>query len=104
MHREILSSREVEQFRRDGYLVPGFRFDDDKLNRLQNLADELLTANAKFGDTPMVCPHVPGGGVQGLRGNEAWMRYSDDPDILDMMEQLMGPNLILWGTDRKSVV
>lgn len=99
MSETTLSQAEVEAFHRDGYVVPAFRFDDDKLTGLQRLAGELLTANAEFGDTPMVCPHVPGGGVQGLRGDQAWMRYSDDPGVLDMMEQLLGPNLILWGTN-----
>ena len=62
---------------------------DERVNR----------ANVESGDTPMVCPHVPGGGVQGLRGDRAWFDYSADPDILDMVEQLVGKNIILWGTN-----
>ena len=47
----------------------------------------------------MVCPHVPGSGIQDLRGDKAWFEYSNDPDLLDMVEQLIGPDIILWGTN-----
>lgn len=97
--RTVLSDHEVEQYHRSGYLVPRFRFEGEKLAGLQALADDLLARNAGFGDTPMVCPHVPGSGVQGLRGDKAWMAYSDDPSVLDMVEQLIGPDIILWGTN-----
>ena len=95
----ILSTDEVETYRRDGFIVPRFAFSGEKLARLQMLADELIENNPEFGDTPMVCPHVPGGGVQGLRGDRAWYDYSADPDVLDMVEQLIGPDIVLWGTN-----
>ena len=99
MSQKILSQGEIDAYRRDGYLVPQFRFSGDKLERLQRLADEIIDANQEFGDTPMVCPHVPGGGVQGLRGNRAWFDYSADSGVLDMIEQVVGPDIILWGTN-----
>ena len=99
MVQPVLSGSEVTQYQRDGYLVPSFRFEGEQLERLQGLANELLERNAEFGDTPMVCPHVPGSGVQGLRGDKAWMAYSDDPQLLDLVEQLIGPDIILWGTN-----
>ena len=99
MKRPILSQEEIDTYHRDGYLVPGLRLMGAKLARLQQLSDELIERNAEFGDTPMVCPHVPGGGVQGLRGDKAWFDYSADPDILDMVGQLIGEDIILWGTN-----
>ena len=99
LKRPILSQEEIDTYHRDGYLVPGLRLTGAKLARLQQLSDELIERNAEFGDTPMVCPHVPGGGVQGLRGDKAWFDYSADPDILDMVGQLIGEDIILWGTN-----
>ena len=99
MKQPILDQEEIDAYHRDGYLVPNFRLSETKIARLQRLTDELIERNAEFGDTPMVCPHVPGGGVQGLRGDRAWFDYSADPDILDMVEQLIGHNIILWGTN-----
>ena len=99
MPKQVLSRDEIEAYRRDGYVVPQFRFSGEKLARLQQLADELIDANKEFGDTPMVCPHVPGGGAQGLHGNRAWLDYSADSDVLDMVEQIIGRDIILWGTN-----
>jgi hypothetical protein len=99
MVRKILSDDEIARYHANGFLVPGFCFAGEKLAGLQGLAHELLENNAEFGDTPMVCPHVPGGGVQGLCGNNAWFDYSADAEVLDMVEQLLGPDLILWGTN-----
>ncbi len=99
MKRPILSQEKIDTYHRDGFPVRGLRLTGEKLARLQQLSDELVERNAEFGDTPMVCPHVPGGGVQGLRGDKAWFDYSADPDIHDMVEQLIGEDIILWGTN-----
>ena len=96
--REVLGPDEVAAYRRDGYVVPRYRLSAERLDRLQALTRKLLADNAHLGDTPMVCPHVPGGGVQGLKGDRAWLNVSADPDIVDMVAQLVGPDVILWGT------
>jgi len=95
----VLSADEVSAYRRDGFLVPRFRLAGERLEWLQGLAEALLRDNPGRGDEPMVCPHVPGGGVQGIRGNRAWLQVSVDPTLLDMVEQLIGPDIILWGTN-----
>jgi ectoine hydroxylase-related dioxygenase (phytanoyl-CoA dioxygenase family) len=46
----------------------------------------------------MQCPHVPGNGVQGLRSFDGWMEFAAHPGILDLVEQIAGPDLILRGT------
>ena len=74
MKQPILDQEEIDAYHRDGFLVPNFRLSGAKLARLQRLTDELLERNAEFGDTPMVCPHVPGGGVQGAPGTTARSR------------------------------
>jgi hypothetical protein len=95
----VLGDDEVAAFQRDGYLVPRFRFEGDQLRRLQIQAEKLLADNPGRGDEPMVCPHVPGAGVQGLKGDGAWLEFSIDQRVLDMVEQLIGPDIILWGTN-----
>ena len=82
----VLSEAEVAAYRRDGFLVPRFRLEGSRLAQLQHLADRLLDDNPGRGDEPMVCPHVPGSGVQGIRGDRAWLDVSVDADILDMVE------------------
>ena len=68
------------------------------LDRLQSLTERLIADNAELGDEPMTSPHVPGSGVQNLKSDPAWIEFPTHPPILDMIEQLIGPDIILWGT------
>ena len=61
MKRPILSQEKIDTYHRDGFPVRGLRLTGEKLARLQQLSDELVERNAEFGDTPMVCPHLPSG-------------------------------------------
>ncbi len=97
-HANILSQAEVEAFRQDGVAVPDFRLPADRLERLQSLAENLIADNPEMGDEPMVSPHVPGSGIQGVKSDPAWIEIPTFPPILDMVEQLIGPDVILWGT------
>ena len=94
-----LSAEEIGRYRNDGYLVPQFRFEGQALAKLQGLAENLLEQNTHLGDAPMVCPHMPSAGVQGLKGDAAWLSYSTDEAVLNSVESLIGPNIILWGTN-----
>ena len=46
----------------------------------------------------MVGPHVPGSGFEGLKSRPGWLDIATHPDIVDMVEQLIGPDIILWGS------
>lgn len=93
-----LSDSEVADYRRDGFVVPKFRLPADKLEHLQSLAERLVAENRHLGDEPMASPHVPGSGVQSLKSDPAWIEIPTYAPILDMVEQLIGPDIVLWGT------
>ena len=94
----VLSDDEVAAFRADGVLVPEFRLPPDLLARLQSLAARLVADNPHMGDEPVASPHVPGSGVQNVKSDPAWIEIPTFPPLLDMVEQLIGPDIILWGT------
>ena len=94
----ILSSAEVAAYHTDGVVVPGFRLPPDELQRLQSLTARLIADNPHMGDEPVASPHVPGSGVQNVKSDPAWIDIPTLPPILDMMEQIIGPDVILWGT------
>ena len=94
----VLSQAEVEAFRRDGVIVPEYRLPAEKLALLQELANKLIEDNPQMGDEPITSPHVPGSGIQSVRSDPRWIQIPTFPPILDMVEQLIGPDLILWGT------
>jgi hypothetical protein len=100
MLTNILSPEELVVYRRDGYIVPRFRLTGDDLAALQNAVKDLIQDNPALIDQSIVSPHIPGSGVQAVkvRSPEYWMRIAMHPRILDIVEQIAGPDVILWGT------
>jgi hypothetical protein len=96
----ILSPEEIAAYRRDGYIVPRLRLNGDDLAGLQDAVSHLVEDNPTLLDQSIVGPHVPGSGVQGVkvRSPGYWKRIALHPRILDMVEQVIGPDIILWGT------
>lgn len=97
--RKILSDGELAAFRRDGFLVPRYRLPQADLAALQALTDRIVADNPHLADAPMACPHVPGSGVQQLKASKDWLPLSLHSDILDMVEQIVGPDIVLWGSN-----
>lgn len=53
--------------------------------------------NSRFADFLMQSPHTPGHAMQELKSFPGWMEFAAHPMILDMVEQIMGPDIILRG-------
>jgi hypothetical protein len=66
--------------------------------KLQALTTKLIEDNPTLADHHMVGPHVPGSGFEGLKSSPGWLDIATHPDIVDMVEQIVGPDIILWGT------
>ena len=97
-HSITLSQAEIQTYRRDGVLVPDFRLPHAQLTLLQELTSKLIDENPHLGDEPMASLHVPGSGAQNLKSDPRWIGIPTFPPLLNMMEQLIGPDIILWGT------
>jgi hypothetical protein len=93
-----LSPDEIAAYNRDGYVVPRFRFVGDELGRLQRLMSSLVQDNPGIIDQPVPGPHVPGSGVQGLKVGPGWAHFATHPEIVNVIEQVVGPDIVLWGT------
>lgn len=96
--RKILSDDEIAAYRRDGYLVPRWHLPSDGLAKLQRLVAALAEDNPGLLDKPIIGAHLPGSGVQGLKVEPGWIDIATHPRILDMVAQLDGPDIVLWGT------
>ncbi|MBC7706705.1 MAG: phytanoyl-CoA dioxygenase family protein [Rhodoferax sp.] len=96
-----LSSGEIAQYRDQGYLIPGFRLAEGKLDRLRQSLERLIQDNPDVRPEKLVSAHVVGahGGknAEGVRGHRDFLDLAMDPDILSLVEQVMGPDIILWG-------
>jgi len=91
------SVAERDAYARDGYLIPEYRLPDGKLARLQEALDEALAANPGVRPEHLVSIHVKGKNAEGVIGSDAFLDIARDPGILDLVEGVMGPDIVLWG-------
>ena len=96
-----LTENEIDTYRRDGLVIPAdYRVPPATLERIDQLYQELLQKNADnpdFSANFILGPHLDANGTYGIKGDPEWLEFARFPDILDMVEQLIGPDLILWG-------
>ncbi len=93
-----LSEADIDAYRRDGYVVPDYRVPAATLEGMRQALMALQAANPHMTTDFILCPHLPDPSLQNVTGSPEWMTFATLPDILDMAEQLIGPDIILWGT------
>src|SRR5437868_5425479 len=98
MARKVLSDAEGEAYEREGQLTPKHRPADALLARLTDCIETLIAENADIRPEQLVGAHVKKSDDTGVRGVEALLDCACHDDILDAVEQVMGRDLILWGS------
>jgi hypothetical protein len=93
----ILDPGHIQRYREQGYLVPPYRLPASILSEMSDAFDRLLARNPGFPSDVMLQPHLEVPGAQGVKGSEEWVKFAKIPDILDIVGQLIGDDLILWG-------
>ena len=83
-----LSEAEVDRYHEDGYVIPEYRLPEETLQDIRADYDRLLTRHPEFRD---YCPML-------LRYDLSFLNYARDPNILDMVAQVIGPDIILWNS------
>ena len=96
-----LTPDEVRQYREEGWLVPGLRLPEVQLAGMRRALDELIANNPQVRPEKLVSAHIvrPDGepNSDGVRGHPAFFELARDPAILDAVEAVMGPDILLWG-------
>ncbi len=93
-----LDERDVNAYRTDGLLKSPYRIPDEQLGRMRDSLDKLLRDNRHLKPETLVCPHIPYGKTHDEAAASQWLDYARHPGILDLVEQLIGPDIILWGS------
>jgi Phytanoyl-CoA dioxygenase (PhyH) len=93
-----LSTDAIEAYRRDGLIVSPLRLSATRLSAMRESLDKLMRDNAAIAPESLVCPHIPYGASHDATAAAKWFDYASDPAILDLVEQLIGPDIILWGS------
>jgi ectoine hydroxylase-related dioxygenase (phytanoyl-CoA dioxygenase family) len=92
-----LSDAEIAKYQCDGYVVPEFRLSKDKVDRMRATLDTLIADNPGVRPEKLVSAHVDGDNGEGVKGSVDFLRLAQDPDIIDLVEGVIGPDIILWG-------
>ena len=82
----MLSPAEIEQYHENGYVIPDFRVRPEVLEAIKVRHAALLQQRPDFRD---YCPAL-------LEHDRDFLGYADNRDILDMVQQLIGPDIALW--------
>jgi hypothetical protein len=98
--RKILGEDEVAAYHRDGFLVPRHRLAAADLAHLQGICGQLLADNPEdIQKVPITNPHMPYYSILKLKSDpKPWLDWATNPDLLDMTEQLIGPDIIMFQT------
>jgi len=90
-----LSDSEVARYHADGFVVPTWWVPSHDVDHLRSILDRLI------GESPGVRPeHLVlrwGGGDAALEAHTAFLDFARTPALLDIVERLLGPDLICWG-------
>ncbi|MEQ8332205.1 phytanoyl-CoA dioxygenase family protein [Nisaea sp.] len=82
----MLSSDQAARYHEDGYVIPDFRLGAEALEEIRALHAALLQRHPEFGD---YCSAL-------LDYEPAFRKFAERPEILDMVGQLIGPDIALW--------
>ncbi|MEM7194953.1 MAG: phytanoyl-CoA dioxygenase family protein [Pseudomonadota bacterium] len=94
----LLSDADVARYHDQGFVVPDFRLPDGLVQEMKQAYDELLNANSHLSSDFLLGPHLLKPGTQGVRGNQKWFDFATYEPLMDMASQLIGEDIILWGT------
>jgi hypothetical protein len=94
-----LTAAEREAYHEQGLVIPATRLSDGFFARIKATAEELIRDTADKPDFVSVA-HVPKrpGVYDGVAGGENVFRIAIEPELLDLVEQVLGPDVILWGS------
>lgn len=97
-----LSDAEVAQFQDRGLIVAPLRLSQQTNAAMRSSLGRLLAFRDDVAPESLICPHIPALGRG--RDEEAillageWLSYATSTEILDCVEALIGPNIVLWGS------
>jgi hypothetical protein len=84
----MLNETQIDQYFEDGYVIPDYRIPEKTIIAIQDRHTELLEAYPEFRD---YCPAI-------LQYDEGFADFCRNSEVLNMVEQLIGPDIALWNS------
>ncbi|MEM6663958.1 MAG: phytanoyl-CoA dioxygenase family protein [Pseudomonadota bacterium] len=82
----MLTEAQITDYHEKGFTVPDYRLPPDQLEEIRDRHAALLKRHPEFRDNASVL----------LSYDIGFLNYARDPNILDMVEQVIGPDICLW--------
>lgn len=96
-----LTAAERETYGRDGWVVPGWRLPAPRVDALREALDRLIRDNPGVRPEKLVSAHIEGPrhdrNAEGVRGSRAFLDLATDPELVELVTDAIGPDVILWG-------
>ena len=93
-----LTASEIDAYRRDGLVVPSFRLGEATLERLGAGVERLVAANPDVPPEYLIGPHIARPDDRDPKLYREFLDLCLDPGILDLVESVIGPDIILWSS------
>jgi ectoine hydroxylase-related dioxygenase (phytanoyl-CoA dioxygenase family) len=84
----MLSDVEIQKYHEDGYVIPDFRLPEETLEEIRGAHARLLQKHPEFRD---YCSCL-------LAYDTGFLNVARNPEILDMVSQVIGPDFALWNS------
>jgi ectoine hydroxylase-related dioxygenase (phytanoyl-CoA dioxygenase family) len=92
----MLTQEEIRRYEDRGYVIPNYRLPGKLVDRLRDGVDRVLATYTDVAQEDLANPHmIP---WSEARGPNPFLETARDPAVLEMVGQLLGPDLILWIT------
>ncbi len=93
-----LTPAEIERYLTRGQVTPQWRLPTAVLSRMQDALERLLRARQDIRPDFIALPHLPWNGDEGMEIAREFFDFVTDPDLLDLVSAVIGPDLILWAS------
>ena len=84
----MLTDVQVDHYNEHGFVVPDYRLGADTVESIKSAHTRLVTAHPQYAD---YCGAL-------LLADFSFLNYANNPAILDMVEQIIGPDIALWNS------
>jgi len=92
-----LHDDEIAHYRTEGWVVPRFRLPVAHVARMVDALEDLLRTNPGVRPEKLVSAHIEGDNGEGVRGSRAFLDLARDPEIVELVSDVIGEDVILWG-------
>jgi hypothetical protein len=94
-----LNPEERRRYEEEGLVIPGTSLSPQLFAKVKSAVEAMIDDNGKVRREFTLVAHVPPrGDNDGTEGAELIFKIATSKEVLDLVEQVLGPDIILWGS------